>query len=924
MKRILYHISLLASLLLLASSDISAQIIINEFSAANRTVLIDNFGRAEDWIELHNLGSAPVNLGGYHLSDKLNNPTKWAIPAGVVIGPGEYLIALASKRDQFSGGFLHTNFNITQTQNNEYVILADPSGNILDAFHVDIPNQTNHSYGRQSDGALNWVIFPNPTPGAPNGGAFFSSYASTPSMSMPAGFYDEQITVTLSSNQPDVSIRYTLDGSDPTPTSPLYSNPLIIDETIVLRCRAYSSNNTVLPGLINTRTYFIHDNSTLPVVSIAGNQIMTLMNGSQIEPVGTFELFDKAGERQAYAVGEFDKHGNDSWGYAQRGIDYTTRDQFGYDYALRHQIFPNKTRDRYQRVMLKAAANDNYPFSGGAHIRDAYIQTLSQHAGLELDERTNLPCLLFVNGEYWGVYEIREKVDDPDFTEYYYGQNRLNIDFIKTWGGTWFEYNSGTAGEWYPLHDFITNNDMTDPANYNYVQSQLNVLSLIDYMIINTHAVCMDWLNWNTAWWRGRYPQGDALTWRYTLWDMDASFGHYINYTGIPNTGPTASPCDNEIYQPWSDPQGHVDLIISLMENETFHSLYVNRYADLLNSYLSCDYMIELLDDMIGEIAPEMPRQIDRWGGNINAWQNAVNALRNFILARCAVLNDGIVDCYDVEGPYPFQVIIEPENTDNKVRVNTITPNTFPFEGEYFGGVTMNLQAQAAPGWIFQNWSVANNSFGPSQFNIAIQLAMQTGDTVIAYFVPAIPCATPAEATQLDSTLSTATFSWDGPGNSLSYEVKYRPSGSAQNWSVFSTQSTEFTAWGLSPCTTYEVEIRAICQIATSDFYQFNIHTDCNQTTSTSSVPKSLLSSVWPNPFVDRFSLQVQLPQSQRLQLELLDLNGKRILYREVEASPGQQTFEFQTPQGLPSGIYFLRVQSDTGASQVHRVVRAE
>lgn len=921
MNRIL-HLLMFGFLNLAFLAPSFGQIIINEFSAANRTILIDNFGRAEDWIELHNLGSNAVNLGGYFLSDKIGNPEKWEIPSGVTIAPGGYLIAFASGRDEFSGGFLHTNFNVTQTQNNEYIILADPSGNILDAFHVNIPNQTDHSYGRQSDGALDWVIFPNPTPGAPNGGTFHTAYASQPDFSLAAGFYDGPQTVLIESDEPGATIYYTLDGSDPTPGSPVYTAPVVIEETTVLRSRAYSSDNAVFASLINTRTYFIDDSSTLPVVSIAGTQIMTLMDGSQIEPVGSFELFDENGDRVANAVGEYNKHGNDSWGYQQRGIDYITRDQFGYDYALRHQIFPNKTRDRYQRVMLKAAANDNYPFSGGAHIRDAYIHTLSQNAELELDERTNLSCLLFVNGEYWGVYEIREKVDDPDFTDYYYEQDRLNIDYIKTWGGTWFEYDSGSAGEWYTLHDFITNNDLSDPDNYNYVKSQLNVLSIIDYMIINTHAVCMDWLNWNTAWWRGRYPQGQALTWRYTLWDMDASFGHYVNYTGIPNTTPTADPCDNEIYPPSGDPEGHVDLIVSLMENEEFHALYVNRYADLLNSYLSCDYMIELLDEMIDKIEPEMPRQIDRWGGNLNTWNSAVTNLRDFILERCTYINGGIVDCYEVEGPYPFQVIVEPENTDNKVRINTIAPQVYPFEGEYFGGVNLNLQAEPAPDWVFERWEVANNSFGPGQFDVAIQLAMEMGDTVIAYFIPSIPCAAPSSVAQTDSTGTSASFSWQGAGNTLSYEVKYRPTGSTDAWSIYTSVNEEFTAWGLSPCTTYEVELRAICQIATSEITNFEVSTTCDGTVGTNSVSALVSHRVWPNPFDNQLQVQVQLSKSETLQLELLDIHGKRILFQQVEAKAGSETIYLQTPNSLPAGIYLLKLQTENGDVFVERLMR--
>ena len=274
-------------------------------------------------------------------------------------------------------------------------------------------------------------------------------------------------------------------------------------------------------------------------------------------------------------------------------FDYISRDQMGYDNDVDDQMFATTDRDEFQRLIIKAAANDNYPFAPGqgAHIRDAYLHTLSQVADMDLDERSYEPCVVYLNGEYWGVYELREKVYDLDFTEYYYNQNEYDIDMIQTWGGTWEEY--GSIDDWNTLHNFIVNNDMSDPANYAAVTDELNVLSLIDYIILNTHAVCSDWLNYNTGWWRGRNAPG--VKWRYTLWDLDASFGHYINYTGIPDTEPTADPCDNEDTG-ISDPEGHIEMLVALFENPEFHALYINRYADLNNTYFTCDFMIDFLD----------------------------------------------------------------------------------------------------------------------------------------------------------------------------------------------------------------------------------------------------------------------------------------------------------------------------------------
>ena len=118
---------------------------------------------------------------------------------------------------------------------------------------------------------------------------------------------------------------------------------------------------------------------------------------------------------------------------------------------------------------------------------------------------------------------------------------------------------------------------MTVDANYEYAVSQLHPMSLIDYFILNSYIVSADWLNWNTAWWRGRHPDGDAKRWRYALWDMDASFGHYINYSGVPIQGPL------RIMQPESmgnlGGQGHIPVLNALLENETFWNTYINRWA---------------------------------------------------------------------------------------------------------------------------------------------------------------------------------------------------------------------------------------------------------------------------------------------------------------------------------------------------------
>ena len=883
-------------------SALYGQVVINEFSAANVNTVQDAYGEYEDWIELRNTGPNPVDISGFHLSDRITNPDKWAFPAGTVIPAGGYRLVYASKRNSNNFGQLHTNFKITQTAG-EYIVFADPAGIVLDSYQITQTNQTNHSWGRlPSTGE--WRVYTTPTPGAANGASAYAGYAPLPIFSIPAGFYGGVQNVSLFAPAGS-SIRYTTNGSDPTNTSTLYSGPIAVPATTVIRARIYSNNPQLLPGFIETNTYFIDEEHTVPVISIAGDQVMNLLNGSQIHPTGSFEFF-KNNQLVDEAIGQYNEHGNDSWAYGHRGIDYITRDQYGYANEIEDKIFETKDRDGFQRLILKAAANDNYPFqNGGAHIRDAYVHHLSQLADLELDERSYEPCVLYANGQYWGVYDIREKVDDPDYTEYYYGQDEYHIDFIKTWGATWQEY--GSWADWYPLHDFITNNDMSIPANYAYAAEHLEMLSLIDYMIINTHTVCKDWLNWNTAWWRGKDPSGEKLKWRYALWDLDATFGHYINYTSIPNTSPSADPCDNETYSNSSDPQGHVDLIISLMENEEFHSLYVNRYADLYNTFLSCEYMISVLDTLVARIEPEMPRQIAKWGGNMTEWYTNVQKIRDFINERCTYIDPGVVDCYDVTGPFPLTVSIYPENSPNQVKVNTFIPAAFPYSGDYYGATTLHFQALPAEEWAFHHWEVANQSFSPNQYAEAITMSLEQGDDIIAYFEPDIPCSLPDNIV-IESTQTTANISWDGPLNNLSYEVRWRPVGS-DTWTVITYLDDQIVLDGLEPCTDYELGIGAICGNATSDLVDATFSTEC--VNGAEERPAHIMAfQVYPNPTRSDINLEFDLTEWGPVNLTALSATGGQVWTNQyTDLAPGRHHVNIPESTQWPAGMYFIRLQ---------------
>ena len=747
-----------------------SQIVINEYSAANFDAFNDNYGENEDWFELYNASLAPINLNGYYVSDKNNNLTKWQFTSDVNINPNEHIVIYCSGRNEINGGGIHTNFKLHQTKGNEWIILTDPDGTtIIDSVFVK-PCLTNSSRGRLNYTDNSKGVFTNPSPANINIGGFIE-YATKPSFNPIPGIYANATNVTISTD-PSLTIFYTTDGSLPDNTDNQYNGPISINNTSVLKAVAYSSDPDVLPSFMEFGTYFIGVSHTVKILSISGREsdnpnnpelYELIAGGIQIEPNGTFELYNQDGSLFDKARGEFNEHGNDSWAYQQRGFDYITRDQFGYNYAIKGEVFNDIDRDRFQRFIVKCAANDNYPFaygSSGAHIRDAYVQSLSQVANLRLDERSHESCVMYLNGEYWGVYELREKVDDLDYTDKYYDQD--SVAFLKTWGGTWVDVltdgqnPNDVENLWDDIRNYITGNDMSIQANYEYVKDRFNVGSLIDYFILNSYVVNSDWLNWNTAWWRGLKEYGDKKKWRYALWDMDNTFDHGANYTGIPNDGPDAAPCEPESLGNIGG-QGHIPIWNALIENEEFFDNYINRWSNLSNSYLSCEFMIAHLDSLIGIIEPEMQDQIDTWGGTYNEWIDNVNDMKEFMNDRCTFLNDAIVDCYDVEGPFNVNVVIDGVGEVDFNNFFDVNESNTPLNGEFFGGIDINFSVTSGNFSYYEIISNDNYNYNETDMDFSLELL---GDITIVFYFDA------NEITFLVEPAGSGSISIDG--NSIS------------------------------------------------------------------------------------------------------------------------------------------------------------
>jgi len=705
-----------------------SQVVINEIflSGFNGREANDHGFKVDDWIELYNSSNSNVNLTGWYLSDNQNELTKWKISGGT-IGAEDHRVFNANGLDDTN---TNTNFKIDQSELNEEVVLSDPSGNIIDIYKIRAYTQIGHSRGRTSNGANSWGVFANPTKNANNNANAATGYAPNPVIDFPAGAYNSAITVTV--NVPSgFTARYELNTGnnstakvdEPDSDSPVYTTPLSISKTTVLKVRLFDNAELLLPGFIETNTYLINENHNIYILSVSGkNNIITLLDGNiELYPTAHWEFFDETGTQVTEVAGNLNKHGQDSWAYPQRGFDIFARDEAGYGGFMKHQFYENRKRDEFDRFIIRAAGDDNYPYeNGGAHIRDAFVQTWGGQSGLEMDYRTYLPCVVYINGKYWGVYEIREKVVHKGFTKNYYNQDEDDLDFISYWGERTIRYGSGN--DWDDLIDHINSNDMGNSSNFNYVNDRVNLTSWTDYVLFNNYIVSKDWNNYNSAWWRGRNPDGGAKKWQFLLWDMDASFGHYINYSYVPNTSPNASPCDVLNNSPIDDPESLLYSFERLIDqNSGFKNFVANRYNDLLNTYWSCNYSIPLLDEMVAEKEAEMPRQLSRWdpdlydennnNGTMNQWKKHVQDIRDFLNDRCDVIDDRLESCLNLGARYQVTLQTQPANLDCAgIRVNSVKIPDLPMTGDYYDNLPVDLITNNSYNYEFSHWVSSNGS----------------------------------------------------------------------------------------------------------------------------------------------------------------------------------------------------------------------
>ena len=676
------------SCLLLLFVPLRGQIVINEFSASNANTIADpDFAEYADWVELYNKGLEDINLKDYYLTDNFNSMTRWQIPEDAIIKPGGFLLIWTDGRN--TG--LHTSFKISS--NGEELALLTPGLRIIDSVTFTI-QVANVSYGRVPDGNDEWGYFQDPTPGTTNNTESYQGIVfNVPTFSLRGGIYSVSRPLSLSS-QFGGDIRYTTDGTEPAVTSELFTADLNMTETTIVRARIFKTG--MIPGPVITNSYFINENSVggkLPVVSVATapvnfwDPVKGIYTHPDFKPDWEIpvnvELFENNGlDRAAFNERAGMKiNGLYSWQLPEKMLGVYFKKAYGSG-SLPYAVTPQRDRHSYKTFALRASGSDwSYTM-----FRDI----LAHHSTLydmNIDIMGFKPSVVYVNGEYMGIHNIREKVD-ADFIESSYGMAPGSFDLVEN-------EDFPEAGDLQAYTDFrqLLNKDLSVATNYNAVAELADIENFTD-MVITEMACRNTSIEHNVMAWKPK----EGGKWRWILMDLDRGFfeaesrfiSFYLTQNGL--------------------------ILDDLFKNNGYKEYFAGRLASQLFTSFNSERMKGLIDEHEAIIESEMPRHIQRWLGRTSSygnaipsmtyWRNEVGNLRRFVKERPAALLADLQN-YGFSGIANLVLTCTPSEA-GLIKINGLkTVSTLSY-GPCLKDMEFRIEALDKPGYDFKGWYEIN------------------------------------------------------------------------------------------------------------------------------------------------------------------------------------------------------------------------
>lgn len=597
-----------------AGADAAAALIEQQNTVGVRiTELLASSSKSDDWIELYNPTAAAVDLSGYGLSDNAGRPRKWQFPSGTVIQPGQYLGVFANGLNASSADRIQTSYRLS-SDGGYSVVLSKPDGTIFDRVFVPMQYQ-DISFGRV-EGVSGLRYFTTVTPGAANSGDSYLGRAALPVYSVMGGLYHTGDVLNVELSVPsNCRVYYTLDYTDPTESSTLYTGPIQVTETTILRTRVYGDG--YLESFMDTQSYLYDVNNgggTVYVVSmvsdpynLTSDEAGIMVKGPNAEPNYPFGSMNKGAnfwmdwEREAH-IEVFNPdgstlisqecgiklHGQFSRAEKQKAFKVIARSKYGGN-RFHAAIFSHRPYTEYQSFLLRSSSEDGYK----TRFRDALLQRLAEGGCVDYQETEF--GVLYIDGQYWGHYNLRERICKSNICQFEgWEGDEDDIDLIKANSNVM----QGSNETMEQLLAYVKSHDMSTDEAYQVLDSAIDIQNYIEYMAVQMYTGNTDTLNVK----RYRNPKADGK-WRWVLFDLDWAF--YTD-TNSPKRWLTPGGMGNNL-------RTDNTLFIACMKNPSFADRFLTHLGQQMATTFSTENITRLTEEFYNAIEPLMPDHYARW-----------------------------------------------------------------------------------------------------------------------------------------------------------------------------------------------------------------------------------------------------------------------------------------------------------------------
>ena len=559
------------------------------------TSVSKGYKRYTDAIEITNVSDRSIKLSHYTLSDDADDLGKYTLP-DETLKPGESykLYAATGVKDERCTGF-------KLSSNGEVLYLSKGGTTLIDVLNVP-PLPLDVSYG-VTDGLHRYYADPNL--GRANTGGR-ARVAEMPTLSVTSGRYTESFTVTVTGEGP---FYYTTDQSVPTAESERYTGPIEISKTTTLRVIACPEG--AVPSKPVTAVYqFNKEKYSLPCVYITVSRsrlskdsdslfVNATEKGVEV-PVYITYLNSDGSVRFELDAG-LAISGQSSRKHKHRNFKVNFRSRYGGE--LKCQAFDDMDLDTFDSLLFRVGTNGNpfYDVLGAAVGRGEMDDVLSQDY-----QAVNL----FVGTTYYGIYYMREHINEK-FVADHLGGSEDHVDMIHTYN----DVEAGSAKDYLALVEYCRKHDLKDEEHYQYVLSQIDVNSFIDYFIWRPFTGDTDTPNIRIV----RCTDAEDPRWHLVIYDMDWAW----QKSGVGFTNYTFIKYDNE---------EHNNIIIyALLKNHDFRKLFLQRASYLFENVFDKERVIGIIDTLNAELKPDLEKSQEAWNSSVSAWNSKIRAIKRYI-----------------------------------------------------------------------------------------------------------------------------------------------------------------------------------------------------------------------------------------------------------------------------------------------------